>query len=135
MKYKKELLDDISEGLKNTDRDILYFLDIEDLDVVKTTEDLAPCIIEKRNVIYIEPMLKDILELIEDFALEQDTEEIQEHLLLVIKNKDRVTAIENFKKALLDYPKSKKKWLSLEKRWLRERASEMLDDYTKSLDR
>ena len=129
MAYLEKLLEEIAEGLKNTEQKVLYYLDTKGLKVIKTSKDLAPCITQNSDLIRIDSMLKDILELMEDFAMEQDTEEIQEHLLKVLNNRDRSSAINNFHKALLDYPRSKKNWLKIEIKWLWERALELLDDY------
>ena len=133
MNDQVKILDEIIEGFKNTERDILYLLDIKNLTVIKTTKDLVVCLSQKGEIIIIENMLKDLLEMMEDFALDQDTEEIQEHLLQVLKNKDRSSAVRNFNRALLDYPRSKKNWLKLEDSFLRERAKELLDDYSNKI--
>ncbi len=133
MSERIKLEDDIMEGLKNTERDVLYLFDIKNLTVIKTTKDLVECVTQKGEMIIIENMLKDLLEMMEDFALDQDTEEIQEHLLQTLKNRDRTAAVRNFNRALLDYPRSKKSWSKLEESFLRERAKEFLDDFSRKI--
>lgn len=130
MAHSEQLLSEIGEGIKNTSKEVLFLLDVKSCRIIKTTRDLAPCVNNESDLIIIEPMLKDLLEIMEDFALEQDTEEIQEHLMKILNNRDQASAINNFNKALLDYPRSKKSWQILEKRWLKERAIELLDDYS-----
>ncbi len=130
MNCTEQLLTDIAEGLKNTEKKVLYFLDIKNHKVIKTTKDLAACLTKDCEVVAIDPLHKDLLEIMEDFALEQDTEEIQEHLLRTLKSRDKITAIENFKKTLYEYPRSKKNWHRIENGWLKEQASELLKDYS-----
>jgi|SRR5690554_364207 hypothetical protein len=130
MKESNQLLTDIAEGLKNTEQNVIYYLDTKAYRVIKTSKDLSRHIARNNEVITIEPILKDILELMEDFALEQETDEIQNHLLSILKNREDATALENFYKALYDYPRSKKRWQKLESRWLKERAREFLEDFT-----
>lgn len=131
MTYSKQLLEDIAQGLKNCERDILFFLDIRADKVIRTTEQLASPLASKSTLIPIEPLWKDLLELMEDFALEQETEEIQEHLLSTLKKKELNKSIMYFYQALLDYPRSKKSWYRIEEKWLQERAEEFLEDYKK----
>ncbi len=130
MNESRQLLSDIAEGLKNTEQDIVYYLDTREHRVIKTSKDLSRQVTLNKEVVPIEPILNDILELMEDFALEQETDEIQDHLLGLLKNRDNATAIENFYKALYDYPRSRKRWQTLETKWLRERAKELLEDFT-----
>ena len=131
MDYTERLLEDITQGIKNTEKDIVYLLNTKEQKVIKTPRDMAGCYKDNHEIIVIEPMLKDIVEIMEDFALEQDTEEIQEHLLTILKNREKASAVKNFHRALLDYPRSKKNWLKIEDKWLKERAIELLDDYIK----
>ncbi|MBW6515352.1 MAG: hypothetical protein K0B81_01890 [Candidatus Cloacimonetes bacterium] len=131
MAYTEELLNDVVQGLKNTEKDILFLLNTKEQKVIKTSRDMAGFYGENHDLVIIEPMLKDIMELMEDFALEQDTEEIQEHLLTLLKNRERSSAVKSFYRALLDYPRSKKNWQMIEDKWLKERALELLDDYIK----
>jgi hypothetical protein len=132
MTKEEKLLKEIAEGLKNTDKETIYLLDIKSFQVLKTTRDLEPAINPHSEFIQIDPMLKDILEMMEDFALEQDTEEIQDHLLQTLKGKEQNLAVDTFRKTLLDYPRSRKKWDVLEEEWLLEQAKEILHDYDKA---
>ncbi len=129
MNYDADLLDKIAEALINTDANAVYCFDRKGFEVVKTERIFASQFMNKPDYVEIEPMLPDLLELMEDFSLEQDTEEVQEHLLDVIKDKDENTAISNFRRVLFNYSKSKKAWETVERAWLTAKAKEFIEDY------
>ena len=120
----------IAEAIANTDPNTLYYYDRKTSLVVKQSRQDEIQICASNDLIMIEPMLKDLLELMEDFALEQSCESVQESLLKVLKHRDKQTAINNFKRVINDYSRSYKLWLTTERKWLENKVTEFIDDYS-----
>jgi|GEM_PF-2422993 len=132
MKKDKDLLKTLAEALSSIDDQILYYFDTKKKEVVKFALDLHHLQKTDDSLIKIEPIVTDIVDLMEDFALDQETEIIQEHLTSLLKQKDPKTAMVNFQSALIDYPRSQKEWSILFKKWIADRAKEYVEDYLDS---
>lgn len=130
MPCNNETVKMIAEAIGNTDSKIEYYYDPEEQKVISHLAGKPFPVSPETGVVKIEPMLKDMLELMEDFALEQDSEDIQERLINILKVKDERTAINNFKRTLYDYKKSIKRWQRVEEKWLKDKAVEFLSDYS-----
>ncbi len=128
MAYDKDLLIKLGEAIANTDTKKEYYYDKKDQKIIEISGKKAPAVADELHLVKIEPMLADIAELMEDFTLEQDAEDVQERLLKFLRGKDTATNINSFKRAIFDYPRSKKSWDRLESKWIKERAIEFLDD-------
>jgi len=128
MAYSKELVVKVMEALANTEKDKCFYFDKENKAVIEVSDNIPDCKLSEIELVKIEAMLKDFAELMEDFALEQEAEDVQDSLLKMLQNRDRRIGIINFKRILHDFPRSKKRWNLLENKWLKERALEFLDD-------
>ena len=131
MAYNKEIVQTIADALANTDGNIDYYYDKAEEKVIDIPVRNASSVSNNLNFVKIEPMINDIIELMEDFALEQDADDVQETLAKILQQRNKKTCFLNFKRVIHDYPKSKKSWDNLEKKWLKERAIEFLDDIYK----
>ncbi len=131
MVYSKNLLEQIAKALANTNEKTISFYDRNKKQVIEIKGGKHTAELETIDLVKIEPMIDDLLELMEDFSLEQDSEDVQKQLYNVLQSKNKRTNAINFKRVLHGYSRSKKRWEKLEHKWLKERAVEFLEDIIK----
>ncbi len=119
LKIDKVLLDKVAKALSNIERNVEYYFDIDNGTV---------CNKYKNGYVKIEPALRDIIDFMEDFALEQDAEDVQENLLNGIRCKDEIQAVKNFTHIVKNFSRSQKLWDKAYSDFLRQMAAEFLSD-------
>ncbi len=123
----KDSVEQIAQVIAQADNDKEYYYDIDTGIIIESDDEL---ISSQRNTnwLKIEPLLTELSELMEDFSLEQENEEVQKDLLKAMSSKNLRTNIENFKRIIHNYPRSKKRWQILETKWLKQKAKEFIED-------
>lgn len=123
----KDSIEQIAGIIAQTESDKEYYYDIDSGEIVES-RDGGLSLQKKAGLIKVEPLLTELAELMEDFSLEQEEEEVQKDLLSALSSKNLRTNIENFKRMIHNYHRSKKRWDSLEKSWLKQKAKEFIED-------
>lgn len=135
LKENKEFINKLTEALSNLDTKLIFYIDIKESRVMSIAADLFKAVENNENILLIEPLIEDIFELMEDFTLEQDDDEVQNYLMAKLKNKDRTLGIKNFLSSLNGYSRSQKAWDKLFRSWIQERALEYVDDFQVRLEK
>jgi hypothetical protein len=134
LKDHKEFIDKLTEALSNLDTKLIFYININESRVMSIATDLFKVIENNENILLIEPLTEDMYELMEDFALEQDDDEVQNYLMGKLKNKNKTLGAKNFLNSLNSYSRSQKAWDKLFCIWLQERAIEYIDDFQVRLE-